>query len=283
MIRDDINRRDWIQRMAGVAALTGLGESPGSWIGPPPVAIARPGIQLYTLRSEMKKSVEATVAKVAQLGFKELEFAGYFKRTPAQIAALLKANGLTAPSAHVDRNAIGKGWPNLLDLAARIGHQWVVVAYIPDADRASADSYKRLAGEFNTAAAAAKQRGISFAYHNHDFEFAALGNTNGHAVLLKECDPALVQFELDLYWITKARHDVAAYVARHPGRFPLVHVKDMMADGSMTEVGSGTIDFQKIFTAAKGGIKHFFVENDNPTVPFESVGKSVQALRRLSP
>ena len=282
MIKDHVNRRDWIQRMAGVAALAGLGEYPRPGISSPPAKIARPGLQLYTLRSEMEKSVDATLAKVAQLGFKEMEFAGYFKKTPAQIAALLQANGLTAPSAHVDRNAIGNGWPELLDNAARMGHQWVVVAYIPEADRASADSYKRLAGEFNTAAAAAKQRGISFAYHNHDFEFAPLGPTNGHAVLLAECDRSLVQFELDLFWITKARQDAAAYVARHPGRFPLVHVKDMMADGSMTEVGSGTIDFQKIFTAARGGIKHFFVEHDNPKLPFESVEKSVQALRRLS-
>ena len=124
MIRNNVNRRDWMQQMAGVAALAGLGEFSLHREDSVPATITRPGLQLYTLRSEMEKSIEATLARVAQLGYKEMEFAGYFTKTPAQIATLLKTNGLTAPSAHVDRNAIGKDWSKMLDLAAGIGHQW---------------------------------------------------------------------------------------------------------------------------------------------------------------
>lgn len=149
-------------------------------------------------------------------------------------------------------------------------------------DRACADAYRRLAAEFNTEGAEAKARGISFAYHNHDFEFTKLGGTYGHEVLLRECDPALVQFEPDLYWTAKAGVDPVAYMAQHPRRFPLVHVKDMLPGGAMTEVGAGTIPFQKVFDATKGGIRHFFVEHDRPGEPFDSMTRSLAALRRYS-
>lgn len=273
------SRREAVKTLS-VATLAALGSPRRLWSAAPAV-LARPGLQLYTVRTEMEKSVEATLAKVAQLGYKEVEFAGYFNRTPAQIADLLKTNGLVAPSAHIMPDALGASWDKTLDTAAAVGHQWLVVAYLPEADRGPADAYKKLAGRFNTAAAAAKARGISFAYHNHDFEFMPLGATNGHTVLMQECDPALVQFELDLYWITKAGKDAAAYVAQYPGRFPLVHVKDMTASGAMADVGMGTIDFQKIFTAAKGGIKHFYVERDDANPAFDSIGHSIEAMRRL--
>lgn len=274
------SRRDALKTLAAIT--TAAATSPralGAVSLPAPVT---PGLQLYTMRNEMQKSVESTLARLAQIGYKELEFAGYFNRTPAQIAALLKQHGLTAPSVHVPREVMGKGWEKMLDDAATIGHRWVVIPYIQEAERVSVDSYKRLARDMNVAAAAAQKRGISFAYHNHDFEFTPLGTTTGHDVLMRECDASLVKFELDLFWITRAGKDAAAYVAQHPGRFPLVHVKDMKADGAMTEVGSGTIPFQKIFTAAKGGIAHFFVEHDNPGVPFDSVKASLAGLKRLS-
>ena len=275
----DLSRRDALQRLAGVALLGGVGRTLLDPALDVAAAKVRPGVQLYTVRAEMEKGVEATLARVAQIGYKECEFAGYFTRTPAQVAAALKANGLTAPSAHVGVDAIGAGWDKLLDDAATVGHQWLVVAWLPENLRGSADTYKRLAGDFNKAAAAAKKRGIRFAYHNHDFEFAPLGKTDGHTILLQECDKGLVQFELDLYWTKKAGKDPAAYVAAHRDRIAMVHVKDMAKDGNMTEVGTGTIDFQAVFNAAKGGIQHFFVEQDNAKVPFDSIATSIKAMR----
>lgn len=273
-----IDRRTAVQRLAAVAGSALLARPVVDGTAAP----VAPGVQLYTVRSEMEKGVDRTLARIATIGYREVEFAGYFGKKPAEIAQWLKANGLSAPSAHVERDDMGKAWGRVLDEAATIGHRWVVVAWVPDKDRGSADAYRRLAAEFNAAGAAAKARGLSFAYHNHDFEFTPLGGTNGHEVLLRECDPALVQFELDLYWTTKAKVDPVAYVARHAQRFPLVHVKDMTPAGAMTEVGAGTIPFQKIFDAANGGIRHFFVEHDEPRVPFESVTQSLAALRRYT-
>lgn len=275
-----MNRRDVLKSLAMTMSASALGTR--SLLADDGAAPVVPGLQLYTVRSEMQKGVEATLARLAQIGYKELEFAGYFNKTPAQVAALLKANGLTAPSAHVPREVMKQGWDKALDDAATIGHRWVVIPYLQEGERKTADQYRQLAAEMNVAAAAAKKRGISFAYHNHDFEFTPLGGTNGHEILMRECDPKLVFFELDLFWTTKAGRDAAAYVARAPERFPLVHVKDMKADGAMTEVGSGTIPFQKIFTASKGRIQHFFVEHDNPASPFDSVTRSLSALKGLS-
>lgn len=273
-----MSRRDAVGQMAVAGAGLALGAAT-----PWPEDTLRPivpGLQLYTVRSEMEKSVELTLAKVASLGYREVEFAGYFGRTPQAIAAALKTNGLAAPSAHVSPDAMGKDWSRSLDEATAVGHRYLVVAWLPPEQRGSVEKYKRLAGAMNTAASAAKERGIKFAYHNHDFEFAPLGNTNGHSVLLAECDPTLVNFELDLYWTAKAGVQPADYVAKHRNRIKLVHVKDMAKDGSMVEVGKGTIDFPKVFAAAKGNIEHFYAEHDNPKDAFGSIAESAVAMRR---
>lgn len=289
-----VSRREALSRISmgaaaaafGLPALAACARKDGSETSETAAAAStgftRPGLQLYTVRAEMERNVEETLARVAQIGYKEVEFAGYFGRTPAQIAANLKLNGLVAPSAHIGLDTIGAGWDQALDAAAEIGHQWLLVAYLTEAQRGGPDVYKKLAADFNRAATAARTRGISFAYHNHDFEFQPLeGGTDGQTILLTECDPTLVDFELDLYWITKAGKDAAAFMEKYPGRFPLVHVKDMAADGQITEVGAGTIDFQKIIDAGKGTIEHFYVEQDNAAVPFDSITRSLEAVKRF--
>lgn len=262
------------------ASTATLGARPASCaLGAAPVT---PGLQLYTVRAEMQQSVERTLARVAEIGYREVEFAGYFGRTPAQVAAALKANGLAAPATHISLAMMRAEWDKVLDDSAAIGHRWVVIPSLGAAERGSVDAYVRVAGELNAAAARAKARGLSVAYHNHDYEFAPLGDTSGHAILMRECDPALVSFELDLYWVSRAARDATEYVTRHPGRFPLVHVKDMLPDGSMAEVGAGTLPFQRIFDAAKGRITHFFVEHDNPTSPYDSIRASAAAMKRFT-
>jgi sugar phosphate isomerase/epimerase len=239
------------------------------------------GIQLYTLRRRMQEDVEGTLAAVAEIGYREVEFAGYFDRPPKRIRELLEANGLRAPAAHIGMPEPGDGWDRVLDAAAEIGHGYVVTPWIPESQR-TADGYRRFAELFNRAGMAARARGITFAYHNHDFEFVTLGDRLPFDLLLDETDPTLVQFELDLFWITKGGHDPLEYFGRYPGRFPLVHVKDMSADGAMVDVGQGEIDFARIFArAAQAGIRHYFVEHDNPADPLESARRSHAHLRDL--
>src|SRR2546428_537367 len=127
--------------------------------------------------------------------------------------------------------------------------------------------------------------GIQFGYHNHTFEFVkdqALGGKLPYDVLLAETDPKLVQMEMDLCWITEGGQDPLVYFDRYPGRFPLVHVKDMTKDHQMTEVGSGAIDWRRIFAQSeKAGMRHYFVEHDEPKAPFDSILTSYEFLRKL--
>jgi sugar phosphate isomerase/epimerase len=248
-----------------------------------------PGVQLYTLRSLLEKDFEGTLRAVAEIGYKELEFAGYYNRPPAALRATLDALGLRAPAAHLPLDAFRAGLPATLDAASALGHQYLVCPFLLPPDRTAA-AYGRLADEFNGIGRACQARGMRFAYHNHDFEFADLGGgRTGFDILLAGTDPALVQFELDLYWATRARRDPVALFAANPGRFPLCHVKDLrdpQGTQAMAPVGEGTIDFARVFARApQAGLRHYFVEHDTaaeyPGGPLASLRASYGALRRL--
>jgi len=246
----------------------------------------RIGVQLYTVRDLMKANVEDTLAKVAGIGYKEVEFAGYFDRTPAAVRATLDKLGLTSPASHIGYDAIDPAKiAATLDAANTIGNKYIIVAYLVDTQRKTLDDYKRHAERFNRAGEAAKARGLQFAYHNHDFEFVPLDGKVPYDVLLESTDPSLVKMEMDLYWITFAGSDWSAYFNRWPGRFPLVHVKDSAGapKHEMRDVGGGSIPFATIFgQRKKGGIEHFFVEHDNPKDPIASITASYQHLKNLS-
>lgn len=251
-----------------------------------PDQLSRIGVQLYTVRSLMEKSVERTLAQVAQAGYSEVEFAGYFGRTPAQIADRLAQYGLTSPSAHVGLPEMrGADWPRHVETAARIGHTWLVLAWIPDADRASVDTYKAVGDTMLAAADVAKKAGLRVGYHNHDFEFAPLGPTRGYDVLLEHTKGTDITFEMDLYWTVRSGVDPLAYFAKWPGRFPLVHVKDSSGapTHTMMDVGKGQIDFGKIFAQrALAGTTHFYVEHDQPGDPVQTITASAAYLRALN-
>jgi len=166
--------------------------------------------------------------------------------------------------------------------AATVGHRYLVAPAIPPAERATLDAYQSLADRFNRLGERAKAAGLTFGYHNHDFEFAPLDGRIPYDILVEETDPALVVFELDLFWATKAGREPRAYFRDHPGRFHLVHVKDMAGDGAMVDVGAGTIDFASLFAlAGQAGIRHFIVEHDSPGAPFDSIAASYRYLRDL--
>jgi sugar phosphate isomerase/epimerase len=258
------------------------------------------GVQLYTVRDAMKSDFEGSIAKVAQIGYKEVEFAGYFDHSPKDISALLKKNGLTAPSCHVPYDTVEKKWPEQIEASHTIGHKFIVCPWIEPKQRQEPDGYKRAADLFQKAGEASKKAGIQFAYHNHTFEFQpseALGGKLPYDILLAT-DPNYVKMELDLCWISVAGKDPIEYFNKYPGRFPLVHVKDMKvlpkgAEGptaspdkempNMTDVGSGVIDWKHIFSHdQKAGIQHYFVEHDFPVDAFASITKSYAYLSTLT-
>jgi sugar phosphate isomerase/epimerase len=273
-------RREFIGTMTGlgVAALI-----PGALRAAHSARLEKIGLQLYTVRDKMKEDFEGTLARVAEIGYKEVEFAGYFNHSPADVRAILDRHGLSAPSTHVG-DISPDAWKASLDAAHAIGHEYIVVPWIPEERRKTLDDWRKVAADFNRAAQAAHDAGIQFAYHNHDFEFPKLAGQVPYDVLLQNTDPRLVQLEIDLYWITKAGQDPLAYFGRWPGRIPLVHVKDSAGppEHKMVDVGQGKIDWKRIFAKQdQAGIKHAFVEHDQPPQPFEDIAVSVRYLKDL--
>ncbi len=277
------SRRDFAKTLSAAAlgyALRPLAPSPQPLA--PGRKLDRIGLQLYTVRHQMEKDLEGTIARVAATGYREVEFAGYFGKSPRDVRALLDHHGLSSPSSHV--SLAPDQWRAALDAAPVVGHRYLVIAWIPAEERHTLDDYKRWAERLNRAATEAKAAGLQFAYHNHDFEFVPLDGKLPYDVLLTETDPKLVQLEMDLYWIVKGGQDPLAYFARWPGRFPMVHVKDSAGppDHKMAAVGAGKIDFRKIFVQSdQAGIRHYFVEHDNPDDPFASIRASYDYLQRL--
>jgi sugar phosphate isomerase/epimerase len=276
------DRRTFLQQLGSTALAASLPDVSIAARGRA-ARIERVGLQLYTVRRELAKDFEGTLATVAATGYREVEFAGYFGKSPADVRAILDRHGLAAPSVHVGSVAPDQ-WRAALDAAHVIGHRYVVIPWIPVEARTGVDGYKRVAANFNRVAEEARAAGLQFAYHNHDFEFGPVAGQLPYDVLLAETDPKLVQMEMDLYWIVKGGQDPLAYFARWPGRFPAVHVKDSAGapEHRMMAVGAGTIDFKKIFARrAQAGIQHYFVEHDEPTDAFASIRESFGYLKQL--
>ncbi len=247
--------------------------------------LSRIGMQLYTVRRELEKDFEGTLRKIAALGYREVEFAGYFGRGAAEVKTLLRRHKLDAPAAHVQLSELRGDLRPLMDAAQTVGHRYLLVAYLRDVERKTLDDYRRHADLFNEAGAALLREGLQFAYHNHDFEFAPLEGKIPYDLLLERTDPRAVKLELDLYWTVKGGASPVEYFERHPGRFPLLHVKDMDATPRrfFADVGRGVIDFKSIFAQSRrGGVRHYFVEHDEPAgSPFDSLRASIEYLRQL--
>ena len=277
-----MNRRNFLQRSAaGVAALALPRGLPR---GLPADALEGIGVQLYTVRDLMERDFEGTLAKVAAVGYEDVETAGYFGRTAAQVRDAMRKAGLNAPSAHVPLATLGESWEQTLADAHIVGHQYLVMPWLDEEYRDSLDSSRRIAERLNRAGEAAKKAGIRFAYHNHDFEFHRIDGRLPYDLLLGETDPEHVQFEMDLYWITKGGQDPLAYFARWPGRFPMVHLKDSagLPEHKMADVGNGVIDWKRILARREqAGIRHCFVERDDPPDPIASIAASFSYLRDL--
>lgn len=248
--------------------------------------LERVGIQLYTVRAEMRRDLEGTLRRIAGIGYREVEFAGYFGRTPAQIRATLEQNGLSAPSTHIGYDLIASGWDRALDDALACGHRYVTIPWLPTDARQSVDSWRRVAETFNRAADAARKRGLLFAYHNHDFEFVRVGDVVPFDLLLRETDPALVHFQMDVFWVVKGGGDPAAYLRAHPTRFTMLHVKDSGGPPAhaQVDVGKGVIDFAAILRQdadQRRVIRHVFVEHDQPADPMAFAASSFHHMHTL--
>lgn len=289
-----ISRREFLRNSAlgvsAVATTTQVQDQLRANPGGKPI-----GLQLYTLRNELQKDLLGTIKQVATIGYREVEIYDLYGNPPAKFARILKDNGLTAPSGHYMTKQVKSNWDKEIANAKTMGLKYMVNAILEPEERQTLDDYKRLADLFNKAGEQTSQAGIRYCYHNHNFEFKKYGSTTAYDYLLKTLDPKFVNFEMDCFWVTHAGQDPVAYLQKYPGRFPLLHIKDMQDHPAPTQefdakmglfapVGHGSIDWKRIFEAADtGGMKHFFVEQDEcEQPPLDAVRLSYQYLHTLT-
>ncbi|MBJ6142824.1 sugar phosphate isomerase/epimerase [Hymenobacter sp. BT559] len=285
------HRRDFVKQVGLLAAASCL--QPELLLAAP--APYKAGLQLYTLREYIGQDPKGVLAKVAKAGYQEVETFGYspekhfWGMKPTEFKAVLAGNGLTTPSGHYDlgnflRSGDEAQLMATIEAAKACGQQYVIVPYLDEKLRATVADCRALAAKFNTAGARCKSAGMRLGYHNHDFEFKPLEGTTVYDVLLKETDPALVDFEMDIYWVVRSGQDPIKLIKDHPKRFPLWHVKDMdKANRELnTEVGNGSIDYRSIMAyAGTAGLKHPVMEQENfAGDAFQSIAQSAAYMRK---
>ena len=266
--------------LASLALMTGC--TPGSTgeerAGPAPSYTALLGAQLYTVRALFEADPRATLEALAEIGIKDVETAGLFEHSAADIRAMMDDLGLVSRSGHIRLPSLRENFAATIEVAAALGQDRLYLGWIPEEER-SADRYRALADLLNEKGEEAKAADMMVGYHNHEFEFLETEGTTGYDILLSRTDPELVTMELDFYWVADAGENPLEILARAPGRFSSVHIKDRTADGEMTSVGDGTIDFKTLLPLAEeAGVERFYLEHDNPKDPLVSLGRGYAHL-----
>jgi sugar phosphate isomerase/epimerase len=236
------------------------------------------GVQLYTLRSLLENDLWGTLERLAAAGFKNVELAGTYGHEPEVWAEKLASFGLQASSAHIGLDQIEGDSAGVEKLAKTLGFSYVVVPFIgPDVYAAGWPSFGQ---RLNELGAKYSDADLQVGYHNHDFEMVKVTDRTGLQLIFDNSSGANVIAEIDTYWIQKGNGSPGEYITSLAGRVPLVHFKDMAAEGHFTEVGDGVMDFDDIIEACRAaGVEHAIIENDNPQIdPLESVIRSRKFL-----
>ena len=292
-----MKRRDFL---AATAATTALMTRPASIFALDADNLYRKeiGIQLYTLRNQIKDDVEATIKAVADAGYKQVEPYG-FPNADAMIKAA-RDNGLAVNSTHFDWDSVinpdQKGvrpFGEVLDKANDAGIKHLVIPYLADKNRKTLDDYKQVCERCNKGAELAKKAGIQLSYHNHSFEFQPLeGGATGYETMIKEFSPDM-HFEVDVFWIEVGGKDPVEMIRQLKGRVSQLHLKDLNASvqtpkysgipqEAFEELGDGVIDMEPILkVAAETGVKICHVEQDHSPHPIKSIQQSMKYLKAL--
>jgi len=271
------NRRDFIKASSMMAAGTVLlptlsyasqSAFAGSSYNP------GPGIQLYSVRNQLKEDFKGTMKKVADIGYVNVEGYGLGKNGlypgeigPAEYRKVVEGTGMNLLSTHCSHFS-PEETPKMIDVAKIAGFKYMIVGGLSHQGERTIDTYRKAAEEFNKIGEQCKSAGIQFGYHNHAVEFEQKGDQIPMEVLIEETEPGMVCFEADLFWITKGGYDPLKLIKKYPGRISLFHVKEMREDGEETTAGQGTINFKSCFKAArKRGLEGYFVEDERTEDP----------------
>jgi sugar phosphate isomerase/epimerase len=243
----------------------------------------RYGAQLYTVRAEMASNADATLERISAIGYTEIEFAGLYGRSAARVRVVLNRLKLRAVASHVDWTRLRDEPEAVIAETKALGAKYVVLAWLPPEERQTLAQWRWWIAHMNQVAVAARRQGLRFAYHAHDFEYLPIDGVRPIDLLLAECDPRYVQFEIDIYWAVKAGDDPIALVRNHPGRFPLAHLKDMRSeDLGMADLGDGRLDIYAFLKAArKVGLQHAFIERDDASDPLLTLERGLDYWKSL--
>ncbi len=248
------------------------------------------GLQLYTLRDVFGNDPKGYIKQIGGFGYTHIEsYEGkegmFWGMKPAEFNQCIQDAGMTLVSSHCDINT---DFENKVIDAASIGMKYLICAWV--GPQKSIDDFKKIAEDFNVKGALCKKHGIKFAYHNHDYSFKKIDDEIPQDVMLQMTDLALVDFEMDIYWVITGGANPVDYLKKYPGRFKLGHLKDRLKNAQPSEtdasctLGTGSIDFKKILPIAKAnGMEYFFVEQEryDGTTPIECTKDSATYLKSI--
>ncbi len=269
-----ITRRSTLAALGGLALSRAAAAQPSGW---------RPGVQLYTVRDPLRRDLPGTLRRVAEIGFREVELFGPVNPVVPVMAENLRRYGLAAPAMHAGYEELRDGLDTVVADARTLGAGFVVCPSIDAELRRTADDWKKVCLTLAASGRILRERGVTLAYHNHDFEFVPFPDgATPFGLMVTETDPHDLKLELDVYWAAKAGLDPVRMLSDRRDRVVLVHLKDLGADGATVELGAGGLDFAAIVrTALAGGVRHLFVEQDDSADPLRSIATSLRFLERL--
>jgi len=242
-------------------------------------------LQLYTVREETARDMPGTLRRISEIGYPAVEFAGFGGLSAEDLRNILADLGLRVSGAHVPFDSWEKDPEAVLNDMHALSCNHAIVPIAPPEYRRDEAELAKLARSLNRWGELCRQEGMTFSYHNHDFEFAPLGGTTMWDVLVRETDPELVYFELDLYWVRSGGADPETLLRDLADRIPLVHLKDMASDDQRSDlpVGEGTMPWNGLLEAAgAAGVEWYVAEQDNPRDALEDVRTSLQHLQELA-
>jgi len=244
------------------------------------------GLQLYTLRDVLPDDPEGVIEKVAGYGYDQIEsYDGplgiFWGKKNTDFKFFLDNLGLSLVSSHVNTS---EDFDRKAGELAEIGAKYIVSPWVGPQE--SLDDFRRIADSFNEFGTKARQYGMRFAYHNHDYSFQKMDGIYPQDVLMENTDPAAVDYQLDIYWVVAAGEDPVEWMKKYPGRFVSGHIKDLDNTGEpeSTVLGTGTIDYPSVLKAAReNGMEHFIVEQEayTGTTPLEAVKANAEYMKRL--
>ncbi len=270
-----LSRRQFLKKSATDAALVGLLSAAGAGLRANPLGLPI-GCQTWPVRKLIAHDFPGAIKELAAAGFQSIElcspvgyatsgFADVGKYKPAELKTLLSGLGVQCQSSHFGIGELRKHLPERIEWAHELGLTQMMVPSLDGAMKPTLDDVKRAADEYNKMGEQSAQAGIQQGLHNEDFELTTIDGKRTYDILLELLDPKLVKFQFQVSTISHG-YSAAEYFRKYPGRFISMHVQDWSPqEKKEVAVGTGSIDWKEIFTAAKtGGIKNYFVEMDLP-------------------